>query len=134
MIFLSKSKIVFHLLFSLNLKKYKEIFEKREKILKYSFYFKKMIKTIATLLVLIYFIYAQCPAGSTNIFNGQRTSYCYRNLGLDGNYFEADRSCRKLGYQLVTPKTDAGLEDLSLLTRSFNDFWVNYKKFIVHLR
>ena len=95
-----------------------------------------MIKTIATLLVLIYFVDAQCPAGSTNNLNGTRTSYCYRYLGSTSNYFEADRRCRKLGYPLVTPKTDAGLNDLSLLDEGLTSFffWVNYKKFIVHLR
>jgi hypothetical protein len=95
-----------------------------------------MIKTIATLLVLIYFVDAQCPAGSTNNLNGTRTSYCYLYLGATESYTEADRRCRELGYQLVTPKTDAGLNDLSLLANGFHSilFWVNYKKFIVHLR
>ncbi len=95
-----------------------------------------MIKTIATLLVLIYFVDAQCPAGSTNNINGVRTRYCYLRLGTTISHFEADRRCRNLGYPLVTPKTDAGLYDLSLLVEGFrnNYFWVNYKKFIVHLR
>ncbi len=95
-----------------------------------------MIKTIATLLVLIYFVDAQCPAGSTNNFNGVRTSYCYFNLGMTRNYSEADLRCRNLGYPLVTPKTDAGLNDLSRIDVGFDsyNFWVNYKKFIVHLR
>ncbi len=93
-----------------------------------------MIKTIATLLVLIYFVDAQCPAGSTNNFNGVRTSYCYLDLGIKSDYFQADFRCRILGYPLVTPKTDAGLNDLLILTRLFYNIWVNYKKFIVHLR
>ena len=95
-----------------------------------------MIKTIATLLVLIYFVDAQCPAGSTNNFNGVRTRYCYLRVGLTRNYFEADRKCRNLGYPLVTPKTDAGLNDFVILAIEFQIifFWVNYKKFIVHLR
>jgi hypothetical protein len=80
---------------------------------------------------------AQCPAGSTNNFRGVRTSYCYLYLkGATESYTEADRRCRELGYPLVTPKTDAGLNDLSVLTNGFRSkvFWVNYKKFIVHLR
>ncbi len=95
-----------------------------------------MIKTIVTLLVLIYFVDAQCPGGSTNNFNGQRTSYCYSNLGWVDNYFDADRTCRAYGYALVTPKTDAGLNDLLIIdkTISYSTYWVNYKKFIVHLR
>ncbi len=94
-----------------------------------------MIKTIATLLVLIYFVDAQCPDGSRNNFDGVQTKYCYTYLEWTKDYFEADRRCRNYGYQLVTPKTDAGLNDLSLLYKTFiSFFWVNYKKFIVHLR
>ena len=95
-----------------------------------------MIKTIATLLVLIYFVDAQCPAGSTNNFNGTRTSYCYLNLGVTESYTEADRICRELGYPMLTPKTDAGLNDLLIIDKTifYSTYWVNYKKFIVHLR
>jgi hypothetical protein len=95
-----------------------------------------MIKTIATLLVLIYFVDAQCPAGSTNVFNGLQTRYCYIYLGATKSYTEAERRCRNLGLPLVTPKTDAGLNDLYILYQGFSNyyFWVNNKKFIVHLR
>ncbi len=80
---------------------------------------------------------AQCPGRSTNKFGGLRTSYCYLYLkGAAQSYTAADRRCRELGYPLVTPKTDAGLNDLLIIDKTilYYSYWVNYKKFIVHLR
>ena len=82
-----------------------------------------MLKTIAAFLVLVYFVDAQCPAGSTNNINGYSTRYCYRYLGKSRSYNNAVQQCKSFGLPLVTPKTDAGLNDLYKLYKAYDNFY-----------
>ena len=87
-----------------------------------------MLKLIFTLVCLAAVAHAQyCPFGSFNQFGAQRTRYCYKPLGTTVFFHEAVERCGKERLSLVTPKTDAGLNDLNILFRAGvqnQAFWV----------
>jgi hypothetical protein len=88
-----------------------------------------MLKFVIALLCLAYVAQAQnCPFPSTNVRNGYQTRYCYYYAGQASTYSDAINQCKRFGfgYPLIMPKTDAGLDDLYKLSRSYNAnyFWV----------
>ncbi len=83
-----------------------------------------MLKLVVTMLCLAYVAQAQnCPYPSTNNINGYQTRYCYFYAGTTKTYTKAVDKCNQMGFPLVMPKTDAGLDDLYKLYKAYSNFY-----------